>query len=578
MLEKMSGFGGKLKIGISKHSVLISMLYSFSAFLIVYIFAYPEWENSDDFMISGILAGLTGEGSPYTLVLSYPMSYILLFLQSLIPQLNWLTFLEIFGVWLSFTVLIWILLKKDNPYAYIVTFIFPIIFELSFYTSITYSRSASLLAFSGLFLIYYCYFEKRNKRGVVLGIAMFVLASLIRFACIYLAVPYVGIFVLLYWWRERKKFKIILKKDFRFWFVMLGMVCLILTLREYHNYQYARFQKESEYVEYNSARAKAYDYLPSDYETYRSEFEELDFSCNDYELLKQFMFYDEYYNVDLYEEIIDINFQENDSLTEKWNNFINRLWKNLVYYSQAKRTGEYNIFWLFIVVALIALIFIGKESVFSFVCAFLGTFAIAFYFIWTGRFPPWLQDSVYLMGAFSMLYGMDFNVRKSIGRFNKFQMVLATICLICGLGFSGKNFIAETHREIDLSLCQALNYMENDNDNVYLIDNFSNCPYPIMDAYGTLRGLEPGSWSNIIRVGSWFIKHPSLEQQLKDCGLESPISEMVLDDVYLFTNINSENIVRYQIFFEEHHHLNICPELIQQWGNYALYSFNVVQK
>ena len=87
-----------------KNLLLLGMLYSFIIFLLVYKFAYPSWESADDFLISGILSGMSGESSPYVLVISYPLSYILYYLQIWVPQLNWLTILEIFSVWISFSV------------------------------------------------------------------------------------------------------------------------------------------------------------------------------------------------------------------------------------------------------------------------------------------------------------------------------------------------------------------------------------------------------------------------------------------------------------------------------------------
>lgn len=42
-----------------------------------------------------------------------------------------------------------------------------------------------------------------------------------------------------------------------------------------------------------------------------------------------------------------------------------------------------------------------KDNWFAFLCSVGGTLAVSFYFITLGRFPPWVQDSVFLVGSFA---------------------------------------------------------------------------------------------------------------------------------------------------------------------------------
>lgn len=570
---------------ILKYPLLIGLLYSFLLFLLVYLFAYPTWEGADDFVVSGMLSGVTGESSPYVLVISYPLSSVLHLLQTWIPRFNWLTILEIFAVWISFSVFIWIFLRKKTAISYWIAFVMPLVFEVPFYMSLNYTRSACLLAFSGLFLIYYCKLEVSSNFGSIIGILLFVLGSLTRFACIFLPVPFVGIWLVLYYTKRLKTKRINIRRNIAFWGFILGAFALALGFQQYHTYKYNQFEEANGYIEFNSLRARAFDYLPKDYTEYEEEFKQIGISNNDYEMIRHFIIYDDYYNEDLYEKIIAINNSENESLSRKWKAVSKRFLTDVAFYTSGKMTEEWSDFILFIITVGVAALFLRKNTLFSFLCAVGGTLVITFYFIWTGRFPPWIQDSLYFMGSITLLYG---TIRKGGPRFlktNKEKMsrrgmtIIKTSCIllsVAALGMTGqKVWEMSSRHEIDEQLCIALDYMENDKENIYLIDNFSRSPYPIIYAYGNLRGLRKGSWSNIVRMGSWFIKHPVLNMQLQELGITSPIRNLINENVYLFTKPGVDNIHCYQIFLQEHYNITAEPVLVHQWGNYAVYTMRM---
>ena len=129
--------------------------------------------------------------------------------------------------------------------------------------------------------------------------------------------------------------------------------------------------------------------------------------------------------------------------------------------------------------------------------------------------------------------------------------------------------------QIDTNIYSYMEYMQTHKESVFLIDNFSMCPFPIMDAYGTIHGMNIDSWSNIIRVGNWYIGHPVLRKQLQDLGIVSPLYSLTQENVYLLTNVDSCNLSVYSQFFLEHYNLNTSYTLVERWGDYGLYSYGV---
>lgn len=64
-----------------------------------------------------------------------------------------------------------------------------------------------------------------------------------------------------------------------------------------------------------------------------------------------------------------------------------------------------------------------------------------------------------------------------------------------------------------------------------------------------------------------------LEEQLKELKMQSPIRELTKKNVLLFTDIDSQNLVRYQIFLQEHYDMEVYPVLDMTFGRYGIYHF-----
>lgn len=586
-MEKQMQHMSEKKIYFSdRYLLLISMLYSFGIFWVVYLFSYPTWEAADDFMISGILQGTSGESSPYTLVMGYLLSWLIYHLQILIPQLNWLTLFELFSVWVSFSFLSWFFIRKRTIEGYVAFILFPLLFEILFYTSLNYTRSACILSFTGLMLIWFFSSEKYSIPGIVCGTILFLLGSLFRFACIYIAIPYVGILVVEHYWKNRKVFWKEKYKGCLPIFLLLGTLVICFSLYGFHKLKYREFAEKTDYIEFNMARARGYDYLPQNYEDYAAEFKDIGVSRNDYQMIKLSLIYDQYFSEGLYKKIAQINFSENESLNSKLKNVASRFWKNLVYYNQGKNSGKYNTFYLIFYFAVLSFVFLKKENIFTYLCTVGGTAFFIVYFIWTGRFPPWIQGSLYLIAGFMFIYLIlesEIKIKDAFKERKRWiqctSLFVGMACmLICVTSDPQKKIKVLERKEIDLNLAEALEYMKHDSENIYLIDNFSGCPFPIMNVYGSLRGMERNSWNNIMRVGSWYLKHPVLESQLKDTGLKSPVHDLINENIYLLTNTGFPYLEIYRTFFAEHYGEYIYAKEKSQWGDYAIYSLYTVER
>lgn len=580
---------------MQEHCLVFSAGYSFLLFLAVYVLSGPKWEGSDDFMISGLLSGVTGESSPYVLTMDYLLACVILLLQRYLPQLNWLTILELFSVWISFLVLIRALLKLESRGSQVMALLVPVVFEISFYKNLHTTRSACLLAFSGLLLILEGSLVSRKKRMIIMGTGLVMTGYLFRHAVL-LAVPFIGVYVIAcMWkeWQENKSFPALYQKTKGFLLAVSGLTVLILALKLCNTVMYAQFDQTSDYRGFNKSRYLAMDYLADHYDTYALNYIKKGVTENDFEMLRYSMIYDKVFDENLFQRAAEVNGTGDSGKNNfdlKLTRFRNEFRNKLCYYNNGRYTGKRNLFPVYAGIAVFALFFMKRKNAFLILCFTGGTMVCAVYFVWMGRFPPWIQDSLVLIGSFTIISSICWE-KPWLWRFSEpdrgqdvrrvLLSVMSVIVLASAVGYAVTPFLEQMQRDTSDQACEDvirfLAEIEDDKAHIYIMDNFSNAPYPVIDAYGSLRGLEKGSWSNIVRVGSWFIGHPVYQAQLEKLGLDSPIRNLIDDDIFLITDMDSPNLRRYEIFFREHYQLDVCSKKVKQWGKYAAYVFELAQ-
>lgn len=568
----------RTEINLAK-KIILGVCISTIAIILTFIFSYPSGETTDDFLIYSIFSGIYGENSPYTLVLSVPLGIVLTFMQTHFQILNWLTVLEIFSIWVSFSIFQITIFNKKEKKGIVISSIVLFILEMSFTTRLHYTRTACLLAAAGMVLIFMKFSEKRNRLSVFLGLILVMLGICVRKASVYLVLPFCAIYILkpyimknplkgIHWKNIKQSLRVV---------VLLGIIVgTQFLIGEVNTYMNARNSDVVDYIDYNSKRSRIVDYIPTSYDKYQSEYMKNGISFNDFYMVKSNMVYDDEFGLSFYERLdIDQDIQ----ITSLWDKIKNIEWENdMCHYKQGRRATKVNIFPVFALIFLVSLFFANKKNVYIVLANGLTVLGMSFYFVYTGRFPPWIQDSLYLFGIVGILYESDYAL-SSKNNIKNLQYLSCLITVISGC-YIGQMYLNDEKEmaeitQIDSNVYSYMEYMQMHKESVFLIDNFSYCPFPIMDAYGTIHGMDKDSWSNIVRVGNWYIGHPVLRKQLQDLGIESPLYSLTQENVYLLTNVDSFNLYVYSQFFLEHYNLNTNCTLVECWGDYGLYSYEV---
>lgn len=537
---------------IQSHPLASSFVYTTFYLLIVVCFSHINWENSDDFTISMLLFGSFGECSYFTLVSNYFYNVILVKLFTIIPFVNWFGFMDLLSVYLTFIVLNYLFFKNIKSFLSGVVFFFSPLFEVDFLVKLHYTRSAILISFVGILVLYNAFSveaqtEKKCKKGlfnlkkslqIIAAVCMMTIGSLIRYDCLYLGLSF-GIIIIVSDYLAKKTIKFdkvsiirVAKKSIPIFIILSCLILSSMLIKAKSDSIINSNEAIQSYRRFNSARANVHDYLPknftpiSDSDFYLTE--------NDFNLLQYNIIYDSYFNEDYWIKAKDYLIQYSKSESFITINGIKEKLDSLKYYNQGRYSGRRSLLQFYLIFIVLSILGINRKNLFSTCLAIVFTLAVIIYFVAGGRFPPWVADPVYVMGSTALLYSIIRNPIDCKGILSSIKTCLIYILLVLLL-------FCAVFRAIQIKRLyfynedfqNVLNYAIDDKEDIFLLDSVVYMPYPAVDLYGPIKAIPKGDWSNIIRVGNWDIKHPVKNRQLEELGIESPISSLVDDNVYL---------------------------------------------
>ena len=598
MLEKVKHFGNWIR----SHALLASVCYTLFFFTLLIAFGRTLWETSDDFTVSMLLSGSFGMKSVFTVVCSHYLGSIIIRLQSLIPAINWLGVFELLAVLITFIIINYWLLKHAKDVSLVFALLVSPIFECDFLVKLQYSRSAALLVFAGLLLLFEQIVdssvtedeEKQKKRRIirialsVLGFSFVLVGSFFRFACTYLGVVYtlpvfaMDVIPILFGSAEdkAKRKKLIL-------FAAAAVICFgtafgLKTLAEHVD---AEDEYIQEYREFNLSRANAYDYLPSDYSKLSASGREL-VSENDFFMLKRAMTNDACFGKEYWDELYDALRVQNSKPEDVKQGaapsllqIMHGLFDDLSRYNQGRYKGHYSLLIVSLFASLSALFCINKKNCFSILSVTAGTAVIVLYFNSNGRFPPWIADSVYFLTSAVLVMSIVRFPPEGKSVLNRIKITLSIMLFACCVALRA----GEVKKDLDgfyydEGLAAVIEYAQENPASAFILDSVSGIPSSAIDLYGPLVAVQENTWANIVRVGNWDVEHPVKNEQLEDLGISSPIRSLLSDKVYLISRASDSNyapdtLSAYQIFFREHYGVDdVTYDMVYKYGKWAVYS------
>jgi len=519
---------------------------------------------ADDYFMARVLEGAYGES--YNVRMTFVNVLYGCALQPLyylFPKIGWYYIGEIVSVFVSFTTVSYIVIKKMGlQWGTIFSFLLVACFARDFYLTVQFTQCAAALGAAGmLFFVYSLEHGLSQKKNIAWAIALMLWGYCMRSDAFLMGLPFFACVVLFYT-------KNAVACKFRFLFCAV-IIILCLCGAKYINSAHYSAPDYQKYLKFQPTRVMLGDKINYDKDAVYDEIEESNLHGEDYSLLLDWVFYDPYvFAPDSLKQITN--------KISKYTSPLNRatLLSRVLYRFDCSIV--HPCCWAFCLAGLILLALGGKRA--FFVC---GVLAVV------------LMEMCYLIYLLRLVYRVEIGIWYyaavlavpllkefcPIPR-RPFLLVLGSLfaaytALFCFTGSYQRSnargdLLAIPSQEKALANYKAVfEYMDSmPNNTVFVVP---------MTTYGAfIHYREPlycsapvGSMKRIVPLGFWLPYFPDVENSLRQYGVENPMHDAVKENVVVVAN--DEFLLDY---LHRHYYENAKVDTLREIGPVKFFKYS----
>ena len=518
----------------------------------------------DDVFMARILEGAYGDS--YNVRMTFVnvlYGYALLPLYYLFPKISWYYVGEVFAVFISFTVLSYVIIKKMGlQWGSVFSFIIIACFARDFYLTLQFTQCAAALGAVGVLLFVYGMDSGfSQKKILVLSFVLMLWGYCMRTDAFLMGLPFFAFVMLFY---AKKVFA------YRYRFVLCVAVILFgLCGAKYFNdihYSASDYQK---YLNFQPTRVMLGDKENYDKDAVYEEVEESGLYGEDYSLLRDWLFYDkEVFSPDSLKLVTAKIAKYTYPL--KWSENLLKVLYRL------DSSLSYPCCWAFCLIGLSLICFRERNSL----------------YVW-GAFAILLAEMCYLVYLMRLVYRVEVgiwfyatvlavpltkNIRPIPCRL--FKVVLGVIIAAYTVSFfltssfirsnTSGHFLNVSRQEKLIDDYQPIfRYMDSlPNNTVFMMpmntyQTFSRCLQPLYVS------VPIGSWKRMVSFGFWTPYFPDVEKSLTQYGIENPMRNVVKENVVVVSP--NEFLLDY---LRRHYYGNVNVDTLRDMGGLKFFKYS----
>jgi hypothetical protein len=547
-----------------KRALIFSIAINLFFLALCLIFGDLKFGAIDDYFMAARLTGALGtEYNPHLIFVNAIYGYVLLPLYHLFPKIGWYYIGEIAAVFISFTSIGYVLLRKcGENWGVILAALFTALFASDFYLVVQFTQCASILSAAGMLL--FAYGVTSSNRPVMhfaFGITLMLWGSVMRWQAFLMGMPFFCIcllFMLKQCWAIKRK-------------TIIALAILFLSAFALHSFD-QNIYKAPEYTSFNKfqgPRVALADNKNYNQNAVYEDAEELGLNGNDFHMLTAWNFYDtQVFSVDSIKRYTDIISPYKDKI-ESW-----KIPRNLL--NSLSHSLRSPMFWAWFTFCIIAYCSNRKKLLYLW-CSFFAILSLMAYLMYIGRLVYrvesgfWLYAAVLaipLMGQFKFMFPQKiiYAILTIIALFNIYTY--ATSGEIVRNPSTGELKTLAIEDSTDYN--KVFEYIDSQPDKMFLLSmnafmRFSHHRNPPYLASPT------GSYRNTVSFGYWTPYLPEITAALKDYGISNPIKDVVHDNVIV---LNEPNLVN---FLQRHYYDSVTIDSINAIGEMTFYKYRLVQ-
>lgn len=552
-----------------KRAFLYSVAINLFFLVLCLVFGDIKFGAIDDYFMAAVLTGAHGtDYNSHLLFVNAIYGYALLPLYHLFPKVGWYYIGEILAVFVSFTAIGYVLLRRcGERWGLLLATLFAAMFASDFYLVIQFTQCASILSAAGMLLFSHSLVDCHAPKGarndvvaVVLGILLLLWGSVMRWEAFLMGMPFfcVGLlFNLKLCWKSR-------------WITVAGLAVMFAGAYAMHHFD-ASLYKNAEYapyIEIQNPRAALGDGSNYNQNAVYEDIEEMGKSGVDYHMLTEWTFYDtETFAVDSMQAIVDVIGQYRDKIER---GDIPRLLLSALGHSLRS-----PLFWTWFIFCL--LIWTTNRQKFLYLWASLGVILYLMSMLLAMNRLVYRVESGFWLYAAVLAVPLWGRFRYELPR----RLVVAALAVIALANVftyatsgelvrgPGSGELRTLAIEDSTDYDQVFAYIDSQPDKMFLLSmnaymRFSHHKNPPYLA-------EPiGSYRRTVSLGYWTPYLPEITRTLAEFGITNPIKDVVHDNVIVI------NEGRLTDFLQRHYYDSVAVDTLKVIGEMEFFKYRLV--
>ena len=542
------------------------------------IFGDLKFGAIDDYFMAARLTGALGtDYNPHLIFVNAIYGYALLPLYHLFPKVGWYYIGEMFSVFLSFTVIGYVLLQRcGERWGAILATLFTALFASDFYLVVQFTQCASILSAAGMLLFAYGVVKPssmdcrapggaRNdiKKTVpfALGVLLMLWGSVMRWQAFLMGMPFFCL-GMLFFFKDCWKVK---------WRVIAGLAILFVGAFAVHNWDKKIYQapEYADFVKFQGPRVTFGDNSNYNQNAVYEDAEELGLSGKDMHMLTEWVLYDtEVYSVDSLARYASLISPYRDK------NEVRLIPKNLL--NALAHSLRSPLFWVWFAFCII--VYCTQRRKFLYLWSSLALIlALLAYLLAMDRLVYRVESGFWLYAAVLAvpLFGrFTLDIPRKLAYSILAIIAVANVFIYATSGEMVRDPSSGAMRTLAIEdttdYTQVFDYIDSQPDKMFLLSmnafmRFSHHRNPPYLA-------EPiGQYRRTVSFGYWTPYLPEVTDALNDFGVTNPIKDVVHDNVIV---LNEPHLVD---FLQRHYYDSVAADALKEIGEMTFLKYHLVQ-
>ncbi len=572
-----------------KRALTYSLVINLFFLTLCLVFGDLKFGAIDDYFMAARLTGALGtDYNPHLIFVNAIYGYALLPLYHLFPKIGWYYIGEMFAVFLSFTVIGYVLLQRcGERWGAILATLFTALFASDFYLVVQFTQCASILSAAGMLLFAYGvilhpvtmegrspdrdHVDSIGPKGLqndilaavpfVLGVLLMLWGSMMRWQAFLMGMPFFCL-GMLFIFKDCWKVK---------WRIIAGLAVLFVGAFAMHSWDQKIYQatEYADFVKFQGPRVTFGDNGNYNQNAVYEDAEELGLSGKDFHMLTEWVLYDtEVFSVDSLTKYASIIPPYRDRNTKELipRNLLNALGKAL----------RSPLFWTWFILCL--LIYATNRKRYMYLWLSLAVvLALVAYLLAMGRLVYRVESGFWLYAAVLAipLFGrFTLDIPRKLVYSIIAVIAVANVFTYATSGEMVRDPSSGEMRTLAIEdttdYTQVFEYIDGQSDKMFLLSmnafmRFSHHRNPPYLA-------EPiGQYRRTISFGYWTPYLSEVTDALNEFGVTNPIKDVVHNNVIV---LNEPHLVD---FLQRHYYDSVAVDTLKEIGEMTFLKYRLVQ-